>query len=229
VLLPYGWATKKNLERTRNLLTGFTDELTRRSMTQIESCTLCQQEGFDELRIVRGLAVKVHSVCYEKLIGAYKLKVDEIESSTQNIGKGYFFMLLGMLLGAFINIMVMLFTSMMFVLLYAIIPLFGILFFKVAKAPGQKKVPFIIGGITILFSAGLTVLFYWLLAQSYDLTLAELLAGGIPEWPTAFADMYVDIAKSVFFGLVGVVLVWRFMAKKTNIGASKEIKHMEQK
>jgi hypothetical protein len=227
--LPYGWATKNRLEQTKNLLVGFANELTRRSMTQIESCTLCQQEGFDEVRIIRGLAVKVHSVCYEKLIGAYKVKVEEIESSTKNIAKGYFFMALGMLLGAFINIMVMLFSSMMFALLYAIIPLFGMLFFKVAKAPGQKKVPFIIAGFTVLLSASLTLLFYWLVADSYGLTLAELLAGGLAEWPTAYGDLYTDLATSAFYGLVGVVLVWRFMVKKTNLGAAKEIKHMEQK
>jgi len=211
--LPGSLATKKKYERVDVLLRAAAAEFTRLGVRQHEGCGLCEGEGSDRLRLVRGLCMKTHDACHEKLMADVKEAYRKLDSSTENLAKGYFFAVSGALLGAIVNFVVNFYFGYQVVLLFALIPGAAMFMYKAAKAPLRKEIPFVIAGLSVVVSAVIIVLLYSLYAVSWGMTLSAFLRQGIPDIPDMMYYFVQDLGVATLFSLLGVMIIWRYLFK----------------
>ncbi len=207
------FSTAKRRKIVDDTLRAATDAFTRAGLVQHTSCALCEEEGFDQIRLVNGIGMKVHDACHQKLMDQVREAYKKIDTSTENLVKGYVFAIIGGLIGVVVNLLVMIYASYQLSLLYALIPAAAMFMYKAAKAPLRKEIPFVIAGLSILMSLGMMVLLYYLIATGAGITLGALLSGGWSEWPEASTVFMTDLFTALLFSALGVFIVWRYLFK----------------
>lgn len=211
--LRMGLSTAKRKQAIDDTLRAATDAFTRAGLVQHTSCALCEEEGFDQIRLVNGIGMKVHDGCHQKLMDQVREMYKKIDSSTENLVKGYIFAIIGGLIGVIVNLLVMIYASYQLSLLYALIPAAAMFMYKAAKAPLRKEIPFVIAALSILMSLGMMVVLYYLIATGAGVTLGALLQGGWTEWPEAGTVFTTDLLTALLFSALGVFIMWRYLFK----------------
>lgn len=210
--MPGSFATKRKFERADAILQAATTQFATLGLAQHAGCGLCEGDGFDRLRLVRGLAMKTHDACHEKLMEEVREHYRKIDTSTVNLGKGYLFAVGGATLGAIVNFLVYYFGGYQVVWLYALIPAAAMFFYKAAKAPQRKEIPFVIAGISVVASVIGIVLTYAMFAASWGVTLPVFLVEGLPD-VDVMTLFLTDLGVAFLFSVLGVLIVWRYLFK----------------
>jgi hypothetical protein len=210
--LPGGLATKKKLERADAVLRAAAAAFTALGVSQHEGCALCEGEGYDRVRLIRGFYMKTHDSCYDKLMDQVKEHYRQVDASTQNLGKGYLFAVCGALLGALVNFLAYYYGGYQVALLYALVPAGAMFMYKAAKAPLRKEIPFVLAGMSVVISVGLIFFIYNLFAVSWGMSLMEFITEGIPDVDvlTLFVS---DLVTALLFSVFGILIVWRYLFK----------------
>jgi len=196
-------------------------------MTQKDSCFLCDDAGMDKFVLLRGLSTPVHQACYGKYVEQRKAESVSIESTRKNVVKGYLSALVGGLLGAAVNLVIMNLFSYILMWLFALIPLLAMIFYDKAKGPGQKKVPYILGTMSLAIALLLMVFWYDWIAKTWGMTLPEFLAIEDIQGLVPLESFLTDLVSVFFYSLIGIGVVWGYMKKKTTEGRQIEIRDME--
>jgi len=215
LLIPFfaPFFTAKVQERTDQVLRAATDAFVAVGAVQHAGCALCEQEGFDRLRLIRGLAMKTHDACHQKLMADVQAAYRKIDTSTTNLVKGYLWAIAGALVGAVVNLLVLIFSGYQFALLYALVPGAAMFMYKAAKAPLRKEIPFVLSILSVIVSAMMMLGVYQLIATGYETTLSVLLSGGVADWPEAGETFTSDILIAVLFSALGVLFLSRYIFK----------------
>lgn len=223
LILGNGNLTYSRDQKNIDIIREWLGTLRRMSLVQGDDCILCEEPGNDRNAFVRGLCVPVHQACYEKIVAEYRSRYQSVETSTQNVGKGYLWAFGGLFLGAIANFIVM---TMGFISawLFALNPFLALLFYNKSGAPKQKRVPFIIGAASLLLGAGLMVLNYAVVLGQAGYTFPQFFA-----LEGAQAEFYGNVAQTLLFSFLGVLVSWGYMMRHSNIAAEKELKDMESK
>ncbi|HAQ57324.1 MAG TPA: hypothetical protein DCR44_08060 [Acholeplasmatales bacterium] len=203
--------TKKAQQQVDSALAVAVQTFDRLGLSPYDSCALCDQEGFDRVRLVRGIAMKTHDACHTKLMVNVQAAYRQIDTSTEHLLKGYIWAICGALLGALVNFFVNFYLEYQVVLLYALIPLFSMFMYKAAKAPLRKEIPFVLSGLSVVVSAGIIVLLYALYAASWGVTLDVFLNVGVEDVPAVMPYFLQDLGIATLFSLLGVSIVWRYL------------------
>jgi len=212
VLIPLGFTfvTRKVREQVDRILRDATDAFRAAGAVQFDGCGLCEQDGFDRVRLIKGIAMKTHDACYEKLMTEVREAYRRIDGTTANLAKGSVWAVAGALLGALVNLLVNLFLGYQAVLVYAIIPAAAMFMYKAAKAPLRKEIPFALAALSVVVSVATIVLLYAIYAQSWGVSLAVFLADGVPDVQGALGMFVEELAMAALFGVLGVLIVWRY-------------------
>lgn len=205
--------SNKNFQRLDNIFRTAASTFSSISAVKIDSCALCDQPGYDKLHLIRGLAMRTHHACYDKMVAKVKAEYAIIDATTTNLGKGYFFAIFGAAIGAIINLLVSLFSGYQFALLYALIPVISMYMYKKAKAPLRKEIPYVLAGISVAFSVVTVILLYYLIAYYNDISLSQLLTDGLVDFPNASTSFLTDMITGFLFGIIGVFIVWKYLFK----------------
>lgn len=213
IQLPGILPSNRNFQRLDNIFRTAANTFSTMEAFQIDSCALCNEPGYDKLHLIRNLAMRSHNNCYEKMIANIKAEYAIIDATTTNLGKGYFYALIGATIGVIINLLVVFISGYQFALLYALVPVISMFMYKKAKAPLRKEIPFVLAGISIVFSMITVLLLYLFIAYSYDISLSTLLSDGLTDFPNASVSFMTDMITGFLFGVIGVFIVWRYLYK----------------
>lgn len=209
--LAFVFVTKKVREQIDAIFRAVTDAFRASGCLQYEGCGLCEGDGFDRVRLVKGIAMKTHDACHEKLMGEVREAYRKIDASTENLAKGYGWAIGGAVIGGVVNFLVNYFLGYQVVLLYALVPGAAMFMYKAAKAPLRKEIPFVLAALSVVVSVVTILLLYTLYAQSWGLTLSVFLAEGIPDVPDILSLFVEEMTVAVLFSLLGVLIVWRYL------------------
>lgn len=199
------------------------DILRMKGIVQSDDCVLCEEPGNDRNAFLRGLCVPVHQACYEKIVAEYRSRYQTVETSTQNMAKGFLWAFGGLFLGSVLNFIVM---NLGFISgwLFALNPFLALLFYNKSGAPKQKRVPLILGGLSLLVGVGLMLLYYAIILGQAGYTFAQFFA-----LEGAEAEFYGNLGQTLLFSFFGLLISWGYMMRHSNIAAERELKDMESK
>ncbi len=200
--------THKVRERVDRTLIAAGEAFKTLGLVQYEGCALCEQPGFDRRQLVRGIAMRTHDACYDKLMADVAEHYRKLDSSTERLGKGYVWAIAGMFLGGFVKLMITLLTDFAYSALYAFIAVAALGFYRLAQAPLRKEIPYVMAVLSVLSTVVVILLIYWTYASSWGLTLSAFLIDGIPEEPDVMTYFIQEIFYGSFACVVAVSIMW---------------------
>ncbi|MFA5007339.1 MAG: hypothetical protein WC509_07710 [Candidatus Izemoplasmatales bacterium] len=208
---PLAYATFKapEAERIDRILQALAEAIRALGIRQWDRCGLCEQEGFDTLRLMNGAAMKTHDACYDRLMAEVEAAWRKQNGGFRTLFKGYSWMAAGAFLGTLVNYFALVYGEVQISFLYALVPLFGLLMYRASKVPHRREYPFILTALSVLFAAGMITYVYGLYAQSWGMTLLAFLRDGIPDVPDMFSIYVGEVLYAVIFCIAAVAVTWR--------------------
>jgi len=210
VRLPFSDAlySQKVKERVDITLFAAGEAFKSLGLVQYEGCALCELPGFDQLTLIRGIAMRTHDACYEKLMADVAEHYRKLDSSTEHLGKGYVWAVAGLFLGAFVNFLINVYSAYTISYFYALVPVAGLGFYRLAQAPLRREIPIVMGTLSVIAVAAVVLLVYWVYAGSWGLTLSVFLLEGIEDEPDVMNYFVKDMLYGIAAAVIGVSVMW---------------------
>ncbi|HAQ57325.1 MAG TPA: hypothetical protein DCR44_08065 [Acholeplasmatales bacterium] len=180
-------------------------------LAQYASCALCEEPGFDNLSLIRGVVMKTHAACHAKLMQDVMNQYRTIDARSDHLGRGYVWAVTGAFLGALINFFHTMYSIRGNAALYALIPIAALGLYRLAQAPLRKETPYVITALSIFTTITVLFVIYTFYAASWGVSLFTFLIHGVPSVPDAIIFFLTDILFGSIACVVGGLILWKVL------------------
>lgn len=182
------------------------------NLKQYESCVLCAKETEEEvsLQIFKDYVVPMHKQCHDKYNDYLQSQKAQEDARVKFLPASIFIAIIGAIVGLIPTIITILAFELIFVWLFALIPLAAFYGYKIGKAPVRKYTPIIIAIISFVVVLVSQVLFWHLdaLAKGYNGFLHSL------QFEENSQIFIGNMIKSLAFTALGLLISWRVINNK---------------
>jgi hypothetical protein len=227
IMLPYKMlkSTEKYLEQCVKLVTKAIEFFKEHNMVQYKSCYFCNQEKEEELTMtLYGMfCVPIHVNCLNAYVNRAEAELKVRNEMTQNIPLSILLAIIGSIVAAIPNAIMMFSTNMIYVYLYMLIPLGAYFGYKLGKAPFKKYSTVIIIVLSLIIAVVMQL--WYANTDAINKGWNSIFhAFEVQENLNVFLE---DLGKSVLFLGLGVFACWKLITN-TNDVKMNEIRNMRK-
>jgi len=180
-------------------------------LTQYESCALCDEPGFDNLSLIRGVVMKTHAACHAKLMKDVMNQYRRLDVSSDHFGRGCVWAVAGAIFGALVNFYTRMYTGLPHYYLFALIPIAALGLYRLSQARLRAEIPLVLSVLSIVTTIAVLVIVYAIYAASWGVSLSDFLFHGVPSVPDAIVFFLTDILFGSIACVIGGLVLWKVL------------------